>query len=123
MELHLELLIAQVVKPATYFTMYWVARQDTQSLIHNANFYLFSDIQSDYYWLAEKYPPRTRDSWIFGFNIGNQSFDYAPRSYYAWAVQSGDVSAVPIPAAAWLFISAIAGLAGAKRLSQSKGSA
>ena len=32
-------------------------------------------------------------------------------------------SAVPLPAAAWLFISAIAGLAGAKRLSRSKGSA
>jgi len=33
------------------------------------------------------------------------------------------VSAVPLPAAAGLFISAIAGLAGAKRLSRSKGSA
>jgi hypothetical protein len=33
------------------------------------------------------------------------------------------VSAVPLPAAAWLFLSAIAGLAGAKRLSRSKGSA
>ena len=33
------------------------------------------------------------------------------------------VSAVPLPAAAWLFISAIAGLAGAKRMSRSKGSA
>jgi hypothetical protein len=33
------------------------------------------------------------------------------------------VSTVPLPAAAWLFISAIAGLAGAKRLSRSKGSA
>ena len=32
----------------------------------------------------------------------------------------GSVSAVPLPAAAWLFISAIAGLAGAKRLSRSK---
>ena len=32
-------------------------------------------------------------------------------------------SPVPLPAAAWLFISAIAGLAGAKRLSRSKGSA
>ena len=33
------------------------------------------------------------------------------------------VSPVPLPAAAWLFISAIAALAGAKRLSRSKGSA
>ena len=33
------------------------------------------------------------------------------------------ISPLPLPAAAWLFISAIAGLAGAKRLSRSKGSA
>ena len=36
---------------------------------------------------------------------------------------TASVSAVPLPAAAWLFMSAIAGLAGAKRLSRSKGSA
>lgn len=36
----------------------------------------------------------------------------------AWLYR--DVSPVPLPAAAWLFISAIAGLAGAKRLSQPK---
>jgi hypothetical protein len=39
------------------------------------------------------------------------------------SVTATAVSAVPLPAAAWLFISAIAGLAGAKRLSRSKGSA
>ena len=33
----------------------------------------------------------------------------------AWAVRDGDVSAVPVPAAAWLFGSALAGLAGLKR--------
>ena len=54
MELHLEVIIAQVVEPAP-FTMYWVARQDTQSLTHTMQIfiYLFSNIQSDYYWLAE----------------------------------------------------------------------
>jgi hypothetical protein len=41
--------------------------------------------------------------------------------YAVWTPAA--VSAVPLPAAAWLFISAIAGLAGAKRLSRSKGSA
>jgi hypothetical protein len=35
--------------------------------------------------------------------------------------QSVKVSAVPLPATAWLFISAIAGFAGAKRLSQIAG--
>jgi len=42
-------------------------------------------------------------------------------TYAVWSPTA--VSAVPLPAAAWLFISAIAGLAGAKRLSRSKGSA
>ena len=34
---------------------------------------------------------------------------------YAWAVHDGDVAAVPVPAAAWLFGSALVGLAGLKR--------
>lgn len=38
-----------------------------------------------------------------------------PSVYVNWTL-----SAVPLPAAAWLFISAIAGLAGAKRLTRSK---
>jgi hypothetical protein len=39
------------------------------------------------------------------------------------SIDSVTLTPVPLPAAAWLFISAIAGLAGAKRLSRSKGSA
>ena len=39
------------------------------------------------------------------------------------SIVTASVSQVPLPAAAWLFISAIAGLAGAKRLSRSKGAA
>jgi hypothetical protein len=38
-------------------------------------------------------------------------------------VTPSDIPPVPLPAAAWLFISAIAGLAGAKRMSRPKGSA
>ena len=52
-------------------------------------------------------------------------FSYSPAMvdevYAVWTPAA--VSAVPLPAAAWLFISAIASLAGAKRLSRSKGSA
>ena len=49
--------------------------------------------------------------WGSGATLDSASFRVVPPS------------AVPLPAAAWLFISAIAGLAGAKRLSRSKGSA
>jgi hypothetical protein len=43
--------------------------------------------------------------------------------WYSAQTFGPSVSAVPLPAAAWLFISAIAGLAGAKRLSGSKSNA
>lgn len=60
-----------------------------------------------------------------GLNLDTE-FDYFGYSIYS--NQLGEVtnsavintSVVPLPAAAWLFISAIAGLAGAKRLSRSK---
>ncbi|ARN72917.1 VPLPA-CTERM sorting domain-containing protein [Oceanicoccus sagamiensis] len=35
--------------------------------------------------------------------------------YLAWAVHDGDIAAVPVPGAVWLFGSALAGLAGFKR--------
>jgi hypothetical protein len=38
----------------------------------------------------------------------------------AGVINTSSASVVPIPAAAWLFISAIAGLTGAKRMSSSK---
>jgi hypothetical protein len=52
--------------------------------------------------------------------IAGDDFDWQPM--FA-SVTEAEISVVPLPAAAWLFISAIAGLAGAKRMSRSKGSA
>ena len=52
--------------------------------------------------------------------IAGDDFDWQPM--FA-SVTEAEISVIPLPAAAWLFISAIAGLAGAKRLSRSKGSA
>lgn len=57
-------------------------------------------------------------------SYANFSSSYTPDiKHWAIGVALSRPSAVPLPAAAWLFISAIAGLAGAKRLSRSKGSA
>ena len=57
-----------------------------------------------------------------GYGLASGSSADSDQSVHAvWSPTA--VSAVPLPAAAWLFISAIAGLAGAKRLSRSKGSA
>jgi len=49
-------------------------------------------------------------AWDFRMTDGVQLYSGPTSLKYAWAVQSGDVSAVPIPAAAWLFGSGLLGL-------------
>ncbi len=73
----------------------------------------FSNIQAYYYWSVTEYEPNTSDAWYFKMHNGNQSYINKDGGlYYAWAIQSGDVSTVPVPAAAWLFGSALLGLIG-----------
>ena len=80
----------------------------------------FSNVQSFYYWSAtEYYAPSTNSAWYFNLSDGGQGYSSSKfDSFYAWAVHSGDVgvSAVPVPAAVWLFGSGLLGLLGvAKR--------
>lgn len=75
----------------------------------------FSNVQSTLYWSATEYAPNTSYAWFFSMNFGNQNVTNKSSGYYAWAVQSGDVSAVPVPAAVWLFGSGLIGLAGFAR--------
>jgi hypothetical protein len=56
----------------------------------------------------------------FGYSIDANSLGQV---IDAGVINTSNASVVPLPAAAWLFISAIAGLAGAKRLSRAKGTA
>ncbi len=49
-------------------------------------------------------------AWAFNTNLGNQNGYFKYHPLYAWAVRSGDVAAVPVPAAAWLFGSGLIGL-------------
>lgn len=84
--------------------------------IHNANYDLFSNIQSYYYyWSATEYAPDTAYAWHFYMASGSQHYSHKLLNRYAWAVQSGDVSAVPVPAAVWLFGSGLLGLIGVAR--------
>lgn len=89
------------------------------SATHNANYYLFSNIQDSGYWSATAFAPNPNNttSWVFSFGIGGQEVSSNGAGHYAWAVQSGDVGAavVPIPAAAWLFGSGLLGLIGVGR--------
>ena len=78
----------------------------------------FTNVQSGGYWSASEYAPDTSIAWYFGKGDGLQYINYKTYNYYAWAVQSGDVSAasvVPIPAAVWLFGSGLLGLVGMAR--------
>lgn len=83
--------------------------------ITNANPGPFSNIV-DFYWSSTKYAPSPDKAWYYDMVLGYGL--WAPKNFntFAWAVQSGDISEVPIPAAFWLFGSGLIGLIGiAKR--------
>ena len=82
--------------------------------VHNANYDLFSNVQSAGYWSATELSPGNIFAWVFNMDNGRQYENIKTYNNYAWAVQSGD--AVPVPAAVWLFGSGLIGLIGiAKR--------
>ena len=74
----------------------------------------FSNVQSYVYWSATEYAPRTSYAWHLSTDGGYQSYGIEAFSFYAWAVHAGDAgaSAVPVPAAVWLFSSGLLGLVG-----------
>lgn len=83
----------------------------------------FSNIQADYsaefgdvYWSGTEYAPYAYMAWYMLIYYGYQDTDFGSKDseYYAWAVHDGDVgvSAVPLPAAVWMFGSGLLMLAG-----------
>lgn len=75
----------------------------------------FDNVNSSVYWYGEVFGAYPLHAWIFNTRHGIQGHRNGSASYYSWAVRAGDVSSVPVPAAAWLFGSALLGLAGIKR--------
>ena len=79
----------------------------------------FSNIEQYYYWSGQVggyFGGGIPRAYYFNAFDGSQSTNPRSEISYAWAVRSGDVSAVPVPAAVWLFGSALIGLLGvAKR--------
>ena len=75
----------------------------------------FSNVQSNRYWSGTEFAPSTDNAWYFNFFNGLQGVSDKNDNLFAWAVQSGDVSAVPVPAAVWLFGSGLLGLIGVAR--------
>jgi len=80
-----------------------------------ANVGLVNNLQSDVYWSGAEYSPGSDNAWDFYTYIGVQDASPKNSELYAWAVRPGDVSAVPLPAAFWLFGSALMGLLGLRR--------
>jgi hypothetical protein len=83
----------------------------------------FDNVQSDpddYYWTGLEYAPDTNNAWLITFHAGKQThfIKSGDPSFptYAWAVHPGDIgTAVPLPAAVWLFGGGLLGLIGAGR--------
>jgi hypothetical protein len=71
-----------------------------------------------YYWTGTEYPPDNVGAWVFGFSDGLQGYGPKINGAYAWAVRNGDIGAVPIPPAAFLFPSALAALGWVRRRHQ-----
>ena len=76
----------------------------------------FLNLQSNDYWSGLEYAPNNFPAWFFLFLTGSQGLGPKDFNGYAWAVQSGDVGVVPVPAAVWLFGSGLFGLIGLGRL-------
>jgi hypothetical protein len=82
----------------------------------------FSNVEPTIYLSGTKYAPNPSDAWFFNFNTGLQLNGSESGWFDAWAVHSGDVGTAvavvvpaPVPAAAWLFASGLAGLIGLAR--------
>lgn len=82
---------------------------------HNSNYDLFSNLQSNLYWSGTELAILTISAWAFDMNNGFQSYNGKTNNFYGWAVHTGDVSAVPVPATVWLFGSGVIGLIGIAR--------
>lgn len=77
-------------------------------------------IQEGLYWSSTIYvddPDYQNYAWEFQFDRGSQGAHPMSELYYAWAVADGDIgaSAVPVPAAIWLFCSGLICLFGAMK--------
>jgi hypothetical protein len=80
-----------------------------------ANVGLVKNLQSYAYWSGAEYSQGYGNDWNFDTSHGNQVNGCLHCQLYAWAVRPGDVSAVPVPGAVWLFGSALLGLSGFRR--------
>ena len=80
---------------------------------------LFVNLQDEVYWSGTDFALNFGEAWAFTFDSGNQStiIFNATTQFVAMAVRAGDVGLVPIPAAIWMFGSALGMLGWMRRIS------
>ncbi len=69
----------------------------------------FTGLHEYYYWSGTELTNTANYSYGFSNIVGGQRMYYQPSLHYAWAVRDGDVAAVPVPAAIWLFATGLVG--------------
>ena len=81
----------------------------------------FENIQSFSYWTGPEIPEDPL--YTLTYDVENRWYANTSETalFLAWAVRDGDVSAVPLPAAVWLFTSAVGLLGFSARRMQSRG--
>jgi len=73
----------------------------------------FSNLQFNEYWSSTEFVSDTTGAWAYGFDLTGQTvINKNSIGGFAWAVRSGDISEVPLPATAWLFASGLIGFIG-----------
>lgn len=78
---------------------------------------VIGNLQARFYWSDTAYAPLPQvDAWLFGIHDGYQAHDTQRHQFYAWAVRSGDVAAIPEPTSAALFGVGLALLAAMPRI-------
>jgi hypothetical protein len=75
----------------------------------------FTNEQAFAYWSGTEYASNPNNAWNFFTNGGYRDNIIKLGKFYAWAVSPGQVSAVPVPGAVWLFGTGLVGLLGLKR--------
>lgn len=84
------------------------------STTHNANYSLFQNLQSGYYWSGTEFTPDTNYILYQSFYNGYQYINQKDGNFYAMAVR-GQALSTPVPASAWLIGSGLLGLIGVAR--------
>jgi hypothetical protein len=89
--------------------------QTGQGLSNTGPFTFSNDPNYTYYWSGTQSTINTNAAWYLRTSDGIQDYGAKLDTNVAWAVHTGDVSAVPVPAAVWLFGSGLLGLTGMAR--------